>query len=167
MERAGQQTGGFGAAARGSRVASSPSTSIMKLRLAAILGCLVCAGCSDDTPTSPSTPTVAPPSITETWEGTLAVGGSRFYSFSVGQNGTVNVTLTNLFEKGEDSATQVGLSLGYPAATGCLANTSVTVAAAVNPQVTNTFAPGIYCAKIADAGNLAGPAQFRIVIAHP
>ena len=127
----------------------------------------MCAGCSDDTPTSPSTETVAPPSVTETWEGTLAVGGSRFYSFSVSQNGTVNVTLTNLLENGADSATQVGLALGYPAGTGCTANTSVTVAAAVDPQVTNTYKPGVYCAKIADAGNLSIPAQFRIVIAHP
>jgi hypothetical protein len=166
MEDGGRKTGGSGPVACGSPVAS-PSTSIMKQSLALGLACLVCVGCSDDTP-PPSAPTpIAPPSVTETWEGTLAVGGSRFYSFAVGLNGTVNVTLSNLLQDGGESATQVGLALGYPAGTGCTANTSVTVAAATDPQVTNTYLPGVYCVKIADAGNLSGPAQFRIVIAHP
>ena len=115
----------------------------------------------------PASTPLAPPSITETWSGTLAVGGSRFYSFSVGLNGTVNVTLTSLVENGQDSTTQVGLALGYPAGTGCTANTSVTNAPGADPQITNTYLPGVYCVKIADAGNLSGPAVFNLVIAHP
>ena len=141
----------------------------MKQTVALVLGCVLFAGCSKDTTTSPTTttPTVAAPSITETWTGTLAVGGSRFYSFSVTHNGTVNVTLRSLIENGVDSTAQVGLALGYPAGTGCTANTSVTMAAGADPQVTNVYGAGVYCAKIADAGNLSGPAVFNLVIAHP
>ena len=140
----------------------------MKQIVVFMLGCLLLNGCSKDTPTAPTpTPTVAPPSITENWGGTLAVGGTRFYSFSVTQNGTVNVTLTSLIEGGVDSTTQLLIALGFPAGTGCTAAASVTMAAGAEPQLTNTLAPGVYCARISDPGNLSGPAVFRMVIAHP
>jgi hypothetical protein len=129
---------------------------------------LIFASCSNNSPTTPTTTTpVAPPSVTETWQATLAVGATRFYSFSVALNGTVNLTLASLTENGEDSAAQLGLALGTPAGTGCAASTSVTMAAAADPQITGTYAPGIYCARVADVGNLGAPGSFRILIAHP
>ena len=133
------------------------------------VGCLLMAGCSDESPSSPSTtpPPVAAPSVTEIWENTLAVGGLRFYSFSVGQNGTVNVTLAGLTENNADSSAQLGLGVGFPAATGCTANTAATYSAGPDPQISTVYAPGIYCVKVADPGNLGSTAQFRIVIAHP
>lgn len=142
----------------------------MRQSVCVLLGCLLAASCSknDTSPsTTSSTVTVAPPSVTETWQNTLAVGGSRFYSFPVSLNGTVNVTLAKLTEGGQDSEAAVGLALGFPAGTGCTANTSVTATVGTDPQVTNTYAPGIYCVKISDAGNLSGPAEFRILVAHP
>jgi hypothetical protein len=132
------------------------------------LGTLLLTGCSKDTPTTPSTgTTVAPPSVTETWENTLAVGGTRFYSFPVSLNGTVNVTLSSLREGGADSAAQVSLGVGVPAGTGCSANTPTGYSAGADPQLSSTYSPGIYCVKIGDPGNLTTPAAFRIVIAHP
>ena len=83
------------------------------------------------------------------------------------QNGTVNVTLASLVEGGVDSTTQLLIALGFPAGTGCTAAASVTMAAGADPQLTNTLAPGVYCARISDPGNLSGPAVFRMVIAHP
>ena len=133
------------------------------------IGCLLTAGCDDKSPSSPSPtpPTVAPPSVTEAWENTLAVGGLRFYSFSVGQNGTVNVTLESLIENNADSSAQLGLGIGFPVATGCSANAASTYSAGPDPQISTVYAPGIYCVKIQDPGNLGGPARFRVVIAHP
>ena len=141
----------------------------MKYAARLAIGCLLMAGCSDESPSSPSTtpPTVAEPSITETWENTLAVGGLRFYSFPVGQNGTVNVTLASLIENNADSYAQLGLGIGLPAATGCSANTAATYSAGSDPQISTVYAPGIYCVKIQDHGNLGSPARLRIVIAHP
>ena len=141
----------------------------MKYAARLAIGCLLMAGCSDDSPSSPSTtpPPVAAPSVTETWENTLAVGGLRFYSFNVGQNGTVNVTLASLIENNAQSSAQLGLGVGIPAATWCSANMAATYAAGPDPQLSTVYAPGIYCLKIQDPGNLGSPAQFRIVIAHP
>jgi len=141
----------------------------MKYAALLAIGCLLMAGCSDETPTTPSTPppSVAAPSVTETWENTLAVGGLRFYSFSVGQNGTVNVTLAGLRENNADSSAQLGLGIGTPVATGCSANTSATYAAGSDPHISTVYAPGIYCVKVADPGNLGAVGQFRILIAHP
>jgi hypothetical protein len=141
----------------------------MKYAASLAIGCLLMAGCSDESPTTPSTtpPSVAAPSVTETWENTLAAGGRRFYSFSVGQNGTVNVTLASLLENNADSSAQLGLGIGSPVATGCSANTSATYSVGSDPQISTVYAPGIYCVQVADPGNLGSAGKFRILIAHP
>ena len=60
---------------------------------------LAVSGCDDSsTATSPTdtssttTTTVASPTATELFAGRVTVGGSTFYSFTVVENGTVNVT---------------------------------------------------------------------------
>jgi hypothetical protein len=141
---------------------------MMTARIVAVLGSLLLLGCGDSNPTAPSTPpTVAPPSLTENFRGALAPGASKFYSFSVGSNGTVNITLTTLTENGVDSAAQVALSLGAPAGIVCSANNTVTINAGSTPHITGTYGPGVYCAMITDVGNLSTPSTFTISIAHP
>jgi hypothetical protein len=130
------------------------------------------AGCGGgSTPTSPSTTTptttVADPTTTEGFEGILPVGGFRFYSFTIVANGTVNVTLTGISGPLVPSTVQVGLGLGQPSATDCTTTTSLTTAAGSTPQITGTYAPGVYCVRVADVGNLFGPASFNVGIAHP
>lgn len=61
----------------------------------------------------------------------------------------------------------VGLGVGTPAGTGCTVASTLTVAADSTPQVTGTYTPGVYCARISDVGNLSAPAAFVITIAHP
>ena len=41
------------------------------------------------------------------------------------------------------------------------------VTTGVAPQVSLSPDPGVYCARIADAGNLTGPVDFSINIVHP
>ena len=134
--------------------------------LCAIVGLvfLVSACGDDDTPTSP-TPTPAAPTTTEHYIGTLGVGASGFYSFSVSQYGTVNVTLS-LTPVVDDPAVMVALGLGTPSRFDCSAN-AITTAAGPTPQISGAYNPGIYCVRLADAGNLTGPARFDIAIAHP
>jgi hypothetical protein len=110
---------------------------------------------------------VAPPALTEKFSGALAIGASKFYSFSVGSNGTITITLTTLTENGQDSSTQMALALGAPGGTGCRANTTVTIAAGSTPHITGTYGPGVYCALLTDVGNLTTPSTFVISIAHP
>jgi hypothetical protein len=132
---------------------------------------LTLAACGrDDSPTSPSTPTtptINPPSVTEVWDNTLEWGATRFYSYSVGLNGTVNITLASLTERGEDSSAELSMGWGAPAGTGCSVSSTTLVRAGAEPQVSTTSAPGIYCVRVSDPGNLTAPATFRILIAHP
>lgn len=123
-----------------------------------------------ETPTSATdttTATVAEASITEEFSGTLPVGGHRFYSFTVGANGTVNVTLTSVGGAGVPSTVWLGIGLGTPSGEDCATTSSVNAAAAATAQLTATYAPGIYCAQLTDIGNLYAPAAFTATIAHP
>lgn len=130
------------------------------------------AGCGDDS--SPTAPTTAPPTtpiaaptITETWDGTVPVGGSSFYSFSIEQNGTVDLTLVSVSGTSVPPTVWLGLGIGTPSGTECVTTTSVNTAAGASPQLTGTFGPGVFCAKVSDIGNLFGRATFTLVIGHP
>src|SRR5689334_3504265 len=102
----------------------------------AVMGCvLACAACGGSSTTAPSTTTtttttadlsVASPTATETFNGTLAVGGARFYSFPVAQNGTINVTLLSISGANVPASAQVGLGIGTPAGTDCSTTSTVT-----------------------------------------
>jgi hypothetical protein len=130
-------------------------------------------GCNDgQTPTSPSqttttTTTVAEPTISEEFTGTIEAGGARFYSFSVESNGTVNVTLTAMTGAGVPPSIWMGLGLGVPSGEDCTATTTINGPSGTTPQITGTYAPSVYCVRIHDIGNLFAAAQFAITIAHP
>lgn len=133
------------------------------------------AGCSHNSVTDPSltstsstTTPVAAPTVTEQFNGTLPVGGFRFYSFNIAANGTVNVTLRSVTGTNVPSTIQVGLGIGQPSGTDCSATITATAASTfAAPQATGTFGPGLFCVKVFDVGNLAAPATFAITIAHP
>jgi len=143
----------------------------MPRSLAAVVPLLLIA-CGSSTPTTPSTTTttapVAPASIAETYHSTLPGGGVKFYSFNVVANGTVNVTLGSLTGPGVAEDVTVDLALGRPAAMGCNPSTTVTVSTATAaPHITGTYAPGVYCVRVADTtGSLPAPASFSIAIEH-
>lgn len=131
---------------------------------------LLAVACGSSTPTSPSTPAplpVAPATISETYSSTLPVGASKFYSFSVVANGTVNLTLQTLTGPSIGSDVTVELALGRPVGTGCSATTAVTVSTdTAAPHVTGTYLPGVYCVRVTDTGNLPAAASFAVLIEH-
>jgi hypothetical protein len=128
-----------------------------------------CAACGKSaTTTSPTTPT--PDTLTETFAGTLPVGGSAFYSFSVATAGTVTATLANIGGNEVPSSVVVNLGIGTLSQFTCSAtSTSVQMSgtAGVPAQVSSSEQPGVYCVIISDVGNLFAPASFTITIAHP
>ena len=130
---------------------------------------LTTAGCGDHSPTSssPTAPPVASPTTTETFSGTLQVGGYSFYSFVVSLNGTVNVTLGSVSVTDVPSTVTLGVAIGTPSGTGCAGGTVTSTPAGTDPQVTGTYGPGRYCVNVSDVGNLAAPATFIVMIAHP
>ncbi len=129
--------------------------------------------CNKDTAASPTTTTTTTttttntsPTISEPFAGTVPVAGAAFYSFNIAENGTVNVTLNSVGGVGVPSTVQLGMGIGTPAGTDCATTTVVTTAAGTAPQLTGTFGPGLFCARVYDVGNLFGPATFKTTIAH-
>jgi hypothetical protein len=118
--------------------------------------------------TSPTTAT--PDSVTETFKGTLPVGGSAFYSFSTATTGTVTATLTDIEGDGVPSSVEVNLGIGTLSAFTCSATpieVQMSGTAGVPALVTNSEQPGVYCVIISDIGNLIAPATFTVTIDHP
>jgi len=137
---------------------------------------VLCGACSHNSTTEPSltttttatTTTVAAPTVTETFNGTVPVGGSRFYTFNIAANGTVNVTLKSVSGAGVPSTVQLGLGIGQPSGVDCSTSVNVTAgSASIAPQATGVFGPGLFCARVFDVGNLFAPATFSVTIAHP
>jgi hypothetical protein len=125
------------------------------------------AGCDEDAPTAPVSPT--PPLLIETFSGTLATGGTAFYSFNVPVTGEVSFTLLQYrgVESGTDTDKVANLGIGIPAGTTCVVASAVTTKAGNSPQFAQVVTPSIYCVRITDPGQLEGAASFIINIAHP
>jgi hypothetical protein len=144
-------------------------------KIATIAILLFSAACSHNsvtdpslTSTSTSTTTPATPTITEQFNGTLPVGGFKFYSFNIAVNGTVNVTLKSVTGTNVPTTIQLGLGIGQPSGQDCAATVSATAGSNfAAPQATGVFGPGLFCVRVFDVGNLAGTATFAISIAHP
>jgi hypothetical protein len=138
-----------------------------------VLTLLTAIGCGGDTPTSPTTTdttttaTAASPAFFEDFAGTLPVSGESFYSFTVTQYGTVNVTLSSIGGMYVPSTVMVSLGLGTPSGETCTAGSPVNIAASAGPHLSESYQPGVYCVRIADIGNLYAPAQFLVSIAYP
>ena len=139
-----------------------------------VLTLLTACGCSGDTPTSPTsttatttTATAATPIYSEEFIDTLPVTGAVFYSFTVTQYGTVNVSLTSVSGQYVPSTVSIGLALGKPDAETCATTSSITTQSGAGPHLTGTYDPGVYCVKVSDVGNLYAAARFAVTIAYP
>ena len=124
---------------------------------------LVSGACGDDA-TTPSTPSVT--RTTETFSGTVQVGGSDFHSFRVSTTGPTDVTLT---AAGPPSTVVVGLALGTASESGCarLNGASVNVAAGSTPQLGVLTSAGTLCVQVRDVGNQTAPITYSVSVAHP
>ena len=87
------------------------------------------------------------------FSGTLAVGGTRFYSFTAAQAGVTTLMLASLTRDGSGAAlsTGVGLGLGVPSGPDCATTASVVTGPALTPEIAETVLPGIYCVRITDS----------------
>jgi hypothetical protein len=128
-------------------------------------------GCKHNTTTSPTTTTTTtttstPATTTEEFDGTLGVGATAFYSFTVSQAGSVTATLVSISGAVVPATVQVRLGIGTPDGAGGCSTTTMSLANSVSPTLSATEQPGNYCANITDVGNLAGTATFVVTIAH-
>jgi hypothetical protein len=121
---------------------------------------------SSTTTTTTTTTTDAPVLTNETFSGTLGVGATIFYPFTVSASGTVTEALASIGGSGVPSTVQVRLGIGTMDDTGCNATVS-SIVNTVSPQVTASEQPGTYCANVTDVGNLFAAATFTVTITHP
>jgi hypothetical protein len=133
---------------------------------------LIVSACGHNSTTSPTTTTTttttttSPVTTTETFEGTLGIGGTLFYPFTVAEAGTVTATLASIGGPAVPSTVQVRLGIGTITDDACTATTMLLVNSTA-PTVTASEAAGAYCANVTDVGNLYGDAAFTVTIAHP
>lgn len=144
-----------------------------------MIRCVLCclaitaAACSDDTPTSPTTTdtttttTAAAPAYFEDFSGAIGVSSSAFYSFTVTQYGTVNVTLASMGGTYVPATVMMALGIGVPEAEGCSMTATINTAPGAGPHLSGTYQPGVYCVRIADIGNLYAAGTFVVSIAYP
>jgi hypothetical protein len=133
------------------------------------------AACGDDTPTAPSTPTT-PTMVTERFDAIVAVKGSNFFPFSVGQGGTVSINFASLSPLNGPGLLSVSMEIGYGTTVldgdnnvvGCDVRKTIQATPALTAQMSESLtAAANYCATIADVGGLREAANFSIRITHP
>ncbi len=139
-------------------------------RVVTLLAVLASAACGDEaaTPTSPSS-TTASATMVELFNGTLAVRGTRFYSYTVRNTGTVTAMFASLSPRrlGAPARHRLEFGIGIPAGTGCAVRMLVYAAPDLVPQLSEPASPGVHCVRIADVDGLPSPMEFSVRITHP
>jgi hypothetical protein len=121
---------------------------------------LAAAACSDPVP--PAAPSVAPPTITETFSGTLPVAGSSLQNVTVNQVSKMTVKLTSVTP---DAA--VGIGVGTPSSGTCvLLDSRSPVSAGSTVLLSGTALAGNLCVSLFDVGNLTENVTYTIEVSH-
>ena len=135
--------------------------------IAAALAIAACQSSSDNT-TSLTPTVVEPPSITETFMGTVPVKGFSSSPFTVSQVGTVSITLT---AAGPPPTIFMGIGVGTPDSNGVcqvLSTNAVPAQASTAPQLSGTVSQtGAYCVSVFDIGNQSDTVTYSVTVTHP
>ena len=137
----------------------------MRLALVFVATTLTVAACGGNSTNGTVTAPTAT-RTTDTFSGTVQVGGSAFHSFPVTQTGTVDVDLT---AASPPANVALGVAIGTPGDAGCtpLAGASGTVVAGPTPQLTGLTTAGTLCVQIRDVGQATGPVAYTVTVTHP
>ncbi len=127
------------------------------------------SACGGSSNSSSTTPTVTTGPQTELFEGTLAVGGSAFYSFTVQSTGDADVMLASITTSsapGHSANVVLGLGIGTPLGTDCQVTAALPAFAALQSPLVSNLTAGIYCVRVYDMGSLTVPVKFAVRIVH-
>lgn len=137
------------------------------VRIILLLAVIVAAGACDngDTPTDPSDP----PTVTETFTGTLSRNGAQLHTFTAAARGTVRATLTSVTPTGSPV---LGLSLGtwdatFEVCTVVLTNNAAIASSVLQGNIVGTTS---LCVRIFDStGNIpaGAPVSYTITVEKP
>ena len=145
------------------------------MRRAALLAVVMsfCAGCGDDTATSPSS---TPVNATERFDDIINVRESKFFPFSVGSNGTTTINLASLSPIARPGVVNATMEIGWGKAikdengtvVSCDLARVIQTTPALAAQLSDTLTPAAdYCANIADVGGLRESVNFSMRVSHP
>jgi hypothetical protein len=134
------------------------------LRKASVIAAVLFAAACDQAGTVTELPRPTnPPAKVVSFTGTLQLGATNSYAFTVTQEGYVEATLLGL---GAEPGTTVGLGIGTASTTGaCATIQTVTTGPGTAAQLIGTGLPGTLCVSISDVGNLTAPALYTITVA--
>jgi hypothetical protein len=137
----------------------------MKLWASAFAVCVLAGTACGDSNSTPDFVQPTPTLVTESFNGTVAVGGTDFHTFTVTATGTLNVTLT---AAGPPSTIFMGLGVGTPSASTCalLTGGSTVTPAGMTAQLSGTIAAGSYCVSVFDAGNQTASITYAVTVTH-
>jgi hypothetical protein len=141
---------------------------VVTLGAAALVAAAIGAACTTADPTPNLTPVVVtPPTKTDTFNGTVAVGQSSAFPFTVTNVGNLSITLTAAGPP-PTIAMQVGVGqVQFDGSCALFPNGFKTVPAGTTPQIGATQIPaGSYCVAITDVGNATVPVTFSITVMH-
>jgi hypothetical protein len=137
------------------------------LLLIPVLAAMAACG-GNSSATTPTTPSVLPTVLTETFTGTLSHNSAYTHPFSVTDAGTVSVFLISSADtvNPDNNAIPLGVSLGTWNGASCaivIANDNIAPGSSITGQAT---AAGNLCVRVYDVGFVPGAAAYELLIDH-
>jgi hypothetical protein len=138
----------------------------MSVRVAVPIFALIIAasGCAGSDSTAATTPAVT--RTTDTFSGTVAVGGDDFHSFPIAASGAIDVTLSATTPA---VAVAMGIGIGIPVEGTCsmIAGASTQAMAGSSAQLSGIVSPGTLCVDVHDVGGQSAPVTYTLTVIHP
>ncbi|HEY0875113.1 MAG TPA: hypothetical protein VGD94_16685 [Vicinamibacterales bacterium] len=134
------------------------------LRALMLAAAVAVAGCDNDV--EDRSPTEPPPTVTETFEGTITPNGAMTHTFNVSVGGTVTATL---LQSTPDPGTVLGFAIGTWNPTTSTCQTVISNDNAAQGTILTGAASrnGTLCARIYDTGRLTAAVSYTISVTHP
>ena len=122
------------------------------------------AGCDNDV--EDRSPTEPPPTVTETFDGSINPNGAMTHTFNVSVGGTVTATL---LQSAPDPSSAIGFAIGTWNATSSICQVVISNDNAAQGTILTGSASrgGTLCTRIYDTGRLTGAVSYTISVTHP
>ena len=148
-------------------MSSIPASRHRALLLIPVLAAMAACG-GNSSATTPTTPSVLPTVLTETFTGTLIRHSAYTHPFAVTDAGTVSVFLISSADtvNPDNNAIPLGVSLGTWNGASCaivIANDNISPGSSITGQAT---AAGNLCVRVYDVGFVPGAAAYELLIDH-
>jgi hypothetical protein len=136
------------------------------LALVLLLAAIGCSGGSGSSSTTTPSSTPPLPPTSETFTGTVPVGGSMSHAFTVSlNNGQLTADLT---AAGPPPTIFMGLGVGTVTNGVCtlINGGSAIIQAGPSAQLSGAVNAGAYCVAVFDAGNQTADVTYTVVVTH-